>query len=271
MLRGYEFDAAEVSLASYIIAKTRGASFSGIPVFPRRLFSQNHIFVKADSGISHPSELAGKRVIIWAFQVTMSVLAKGDMQRDYGLDWRSVEWLTMNKEEIDIPDLPIRLLPAGTDPIKMLLAGEADAYINPHPSEAAMSNAYGVRRLFKDPIVECELHFQRHGYFPIMHVIAVRDTTIAKVPGLPSDLMRLWEDAKAITNDFYHDPGYGLPALLRNAYERQKEQMAKDIWPSGVKANETNLKVFIEDMLDQGLLREPIAVEQLFHPSVLAT
>ena len=66
MLRKHEFDAAEVSLASYIIAKERGAPFTAIPVFPRRLFSQNHIFVSEKSGISHPAALAGKRIAVWA-------------------------------------------------------------------------------------------------------------------------------------------------------------------------------------------------------------
>ena len=39
MLRDREFDAAETSLASYIVAKSRGLPFSAIPIFPRRLFS----------------------------------------------------------------------------------------------------------------------------------------------------------------------------------------------------------------------------------------
>ena len=73
MLRDLEFDAAEVSLCSYIIAKSRGSTLTGIPVFPRRLYSQNHIFVNRESGIEKPADLRGRRVGLWAFQVTMSV------------------------------------------------------------------------------------------------------------------------------------------------------------------------------------------------------
>lgn len=47
MLRDGEFDAAETSLASYIVARSRGLPFTAIPVFPRRLFSQGQIFVHA--------------------------------------------------------------------------------------------------------------------------------------------------------------------------------------------------------------------------------
>jgi 4,5-dihydroxyphthalate decarboxylase len=268
MLRNQEFDAAEVSLASYIIAKSRGAPFTAIPVFPRRLFSQNHIFVAENSGITSPAQLAGKRVIIWAFQVTMSVLAKGDMQRDHGLNWRSVEWLTLAPEEIDVPGVPITRLEARIDPIDALIEGRAEAYINPHPPEKAMSRSHGIRRLFEDPAAQCERHFARYGFYPIMHLIAIKNATVNAVPDIPTVLFDLWEDAKAIATDFYHDPGYGLPALLRLGYERQQETQGSDIWPSGLKANRGNLEQFMENMVDQKLIAKPLPLEQLFHESM---
>jgi len=39
MLQKGEFDLCELSLSSYLIAKSRGMPFTAIPVFPRRLFS----------------------------------------------------------------------------------------------------------------------------------------------------------------------------------------------------------------------------------------
>jgi 4,5-dihydroxyphthalate decarboxylase len=104
MLVGHEFDIAEVSLASYIISKRAGGPFCAVPVFPRRLFSQNHIFVKADAGSENPKDMIGKRVAIWAFQITMSVLAKGDLQSEYDVPWREVKWHTGRPEEITWSD-----------------------------------------------------------------------------------------------------------------------------------------------------------------------
>jgi 4,5-dihydroxyphthalate decarboxylase len=63
-LQGKEFDIAETSLSSHVIAVSRGAPFVGIPVFPRRLFSQNHIFVNVAFEIDKPEDLVGKRVLI---------------------------------------------------------------------------------------------------------------------------------------------------------------------------------------------------------------
>ena len=100
MLKGLEFDAAEVSLASYIMAKQRGLPLIGVPVFPRRLFSQNHLFVNRNSGIRKPADLKGKRIGLWAFQVTMSVLAKGDLKSFYGVPWEEIRWVTEQPEEL---------------------------------------------------------------------------------------------------------------------------------------------------------------------------
>lgn len=201
----------------------------------------------------------------------MSVLAKADMRQHYDLDWRDVEWLTLHPEEVIVENLPIRQLPAGTDPIEMLLNGKADAFIHPHPPHKALSGQDGVRRLFDDVGEECERYFARCGYLPIMHLIALQDNVVAAHPNLPTFLMRLWESSKAIADDFYHDPGYGLPALARLTYERQKGHLSPDIWPSGLAANCANIEWFIDAMIDQKLIEKPVTVESLFHPSVLAT
>ena len=68
MLVDREFDIAEVSLASYILARQAGVPLTAVPTVPRRLFSQNHIFVNADAGIERPADLVGRRIAIWAKQ-----------------------------------------------------------------------------------------------------------------------------------------------------------------------------------------------------------
>jgi 4,5-dihydroxyphthalate decarboxylase len=160
MLVDREFDIAEVSLASYILAKQKGAPLTAVPVAPRRLFSQNHVFVNADSGIETPQDLIGRTVAIWAFQVTMSVLAKGDLQEEYGVPWREVTWLTQRPEEIDwTPSgANIQRMPEGRTGADMVIAGEVDAYIDPHPPEEIFTDPR-VRRLFADAPAECRKYW----------------------------------------------------------------------------------------------------------------
>jgi 4,5-dihydroxyphthalate decarboxylase len=101
-LRDNEFDIAETSLSSHVIATSRGTPFVAIPVFPRRLFSQNHIFVNASSGIEKPQDLVGRRVLIRSFQTTMTVLALGDLTFDYGVPWQTIRWVLASDEALPL-------------------------------------------------------------------------------------------------------------------------------------------------------------------------
>lgn len=271
MLRDREFDVAEVSLSSYIMARSGGAPFTAVPIFPRRLFSQAHWFVATSSGLQHPRDLIGKPVVALGFQVTMSVLAKGDLRREYGVDWRDLKWLTLWKEEIASLGLPLTQLPPDADPVKMLLEGKAAALVHPHPPQEALSGRHGIRRLFVDTQGECERYFGRHGYLPIMHLLAIKDSVVQREPELPGLLMRMWNGAKALTEDYYHDPAFGLPVFSRLAYERQKVILGEDPWSSGVRLNRLNLTRFIEGMVDQQLIPRALTLEELFHASVLDT
>ena len=71
-------------------------------LFPRRLFSQNHILVTAALGIENPKDLEGKRVVINAFQVTMTVLALGDLKFEHGVDLTKVHWISTYDEVLQI-------------------------------------------------------------------------------------------------------------------------------------------------------------------------
>ena len=51
MLQKGEFDVAEVSLSSYLMAKSRAMPFTAMPVFPRRLFSHSQMWINVDAGI----------------------------------------------------------------------------------------------------------------------------------------------------------------------------------------------------------------------------
>jgi 4,5-dihydroxyphthalate decarboxylase len=46
-----EFDVAEFSMSTFLMARARGVPILGIPVFSRRLFSQSQIWVHTDSNM----------------------------------------------------------------------------------------------------------------------------------------------------------------------------------------------------------------------------
>ncbi len=136
MLRDREFDVAEVSFSSYIMERTRSRDFTAIPVFPRRLFSQSQIWINANGRVKTPQDLVGKRVGLNTFQTTLSVLAKGDLQADHGVPWRSIEWVVSKDETIPFEaeaGVSIVKAPDDTNIGDMLIRGEIDAIFRPHP------------------------------------------------------------------------------------------------------------------------------------------
>lgn len=271
MLRDGEFDVAEVSLASYIMAKARGAAFTAVPVFPRRLFSANHIYVKAGNGIQTPADLRGRRVAIRGWQVSLSVLAKGDLKSRHGVDWQDIDWWVQDAEQIAFADPRVRLqpMPAGTKGAQLLLDGAVDAYIDPRPPRAVLEGQGGIRPLFADQRAECLAYFAERRCFPAMHVLAIREDVVERFAVLPQYLLHAWEDAQHKTRHAYEDYAYTAMPLGRLAWQQSCADFGDQLFASGLKANRDNLQWFIDYLVDQALLPAPLTVDSLFHASVL--
>jgi 4,5-dihydroxyphthalate decarboxylase len=274
MLQKAEFDICELSLSSYLIAKSRGMPFTAIPVFPRRLFSLSQMWVNADAGVKSPQDLIGKKVGLSTFQTTLSVLAKGDLQAEYGVPWRKLDWY-MSKDEA-MPIKPIdgvrmQILKPGQKIGAMLEQGEIDALMMPHPPKEALRGSRNIRRLFADPKAEETTYFRKNGYYPIMHVVAFKDHVLAQNPWLARSIMEAFDEAKAACVEYYNDPNWSRFIWGRHLFEEERIAFGEDPWPHGVKKNRANLERFIGYSLDQGLTEKKLEVEELFATSTLDT
>ena len=274
MLQKSEFDICELSLSSYLIAKSRGMPFTAIPVFPRRLFSLSQMWVNTDAGINSPEDLIGKKVGLSTFQTTLSVLAKGDLQVEYAVPWRKLDWY-MSKDEA-VPIKPIdgvrmQILKPGQKIGAMLEKGEIDALFVPHPPKEALRGGGNIRRLFADPKAEETKYFRKNGYYPIMHVVAFKDQVLAQNPRLARSVMEAFDRAKQACVEYYDDPNWSRFVWGRHLFEEERIAFGEDPWPHGVKKNRANLERFIGYSLDQGLMEKKLEVEELFAPSTLDT
>ncbi len=91
MLRHREFDAAELSLSSYCISRSKPEQpFVAIPVFPSRFFRHSCIYVNAASGIREPRDLIGRRVGNPEYQMTAPVWIRGILAERHGVPVDSV-------------------------------------------------------------------------------------------------------------------------------------------------------------------------------------
>ena len=274
MLRDGEFDAAETSLASYIVARSRGLPFTAIPVFPRRLFSQGQIFVHVRSGIEKPADLEGRIVGLQSFQTTLAVLAKGDLATEYGVSLRDIKWHVHNADTVEIdhhPDFDIAPVPDGKKLPEMLCSGEIDALFYSRLPEVAPDQTVSFRRLFDDPKA-VEADFVRdNGYWPIMHIMALKNEAVDTNPSLATDLMTLFANAEQVAGTYLADPNWTRLPWAKYATEEEDATFGRSLWTSGVAANTANLERFIGYTVDQGLIDAPLAVTDLFHPSVRDT
>lgn len=268
MLQKGEFDVAEVSLSSYLMAKTRGMPFTAIPVFPRRLFSHSQMWMNADAGINEPKDLIGKKVALNSFQNTLATLAKGDLQSEFDVPWRKVHWLLSKKEAIEFePEKGAKIdqLPETANVGDMLERGEIAAMMTPHPPKPVLRGSKKIKRLFADPKAEDLRYYKKNGFFPIMHVVAFRDDVLKKYPEAAQSLFKAFGEAKKLSREFYDDPNWSVLAWGRQAYE-EEERLLGDAWPLGLEKNRPNLERFVGYSLDQGLMTKKMAPEELFLP-----
>ena len=272
MLQDGEFDAAEVSFSSFVMAKARGLPFTAIPAFPRRLFSQTQMYVPAVSDITEPQALAGKRVGLQSFQTTLAVLAKGDLAHEYGVDLKSIRWVTRANETIAFDPgegWQVEYVAADADLGELLAEGDIDAlFFSRVPSSLEDGRA---RRLFPDPRAACADFHGRNGFYPIMHVIAVKDEVIAANPEVPAQLLDLYGQAKRLVSTYMDDPGWSQLPWARLAREEQNALIQGDLWPVGFAANRANIERFIGYSFAQDLIDNVLDPEDLFDPSVIAS
>lgn len=273
MIHDKAYDVAEFSMSSYLMAIDRGLPLTGVPVFPRRLFSQSCMFVRADSDIEKPADLIGKRVGLSSFQTTLSLLAKGDLKFEYGVDWEQIKWLLTNPEKVKFdpkPGVQIDQAPKGTDLGLLLDKGEIDAIFMPHPPASILTGQVKTRRLFKDSMAEEKRYFDKYGYWPIMHIMAIHTDLAAREPHLPQAIMDMYAQAAHIADDYFLDPNWSQMAWGRHYYEAEARALPNR-WPNGFKANKKNLERFILYSHDQGLISEQYAPERLFVETTLAS
>ena len=264
MLRG-DYDVAEMSLATFLRAKDRGAKLIGLPVFPGRRFVQPGIAVRTGSGIASPRDLAGRRVGLPQYWLTSSVWHRGVLAHEYGVTADKVDWVTVVPErgEAEFPRGVRVATKAGAKIPDLLASGEIDAALVPRPVTAKV---YGPAAgpIFADAASAQRDYLKKTGIFPIMHFIVMREALAAEEPGIAGALAAAFEAAKRRA---LADPAQRAafePPVHGMANDAAIELFGGDPWPYGLARNRAVLETFIAYAREQGLLQAPLALDRLF-------
>ncbi|MCX7623673.1 MAG: hypothetical protein N2Z82_07995 [Thermomicrobium sp.] len=281
MARHQEYDVAEFSLSSYLIARDRGEPrLTAIPVFPSRMFRHSAIYVNTRAGIREPRDLVGRRVGIPEYQLTALLWVRGILADDYGVRPEDIEWFVGGEERAGRreklpfalpPRIRLRAIPEGTTLNDLLVRGELDALIAPRAPSAFLQGHPNVARLFPDyPEVEAE-YFRRTRIFPIMHVIVIRDELLERAPWVARNLYEAFERARQLAFAELRQTA-ALAAMLPwlpAEVDRTRALLGDDYWSYGVEANRHVLETAIRYAYEQGLIARRFTVEELFAPSTL--
>jgi 4,5-dihydroxyphthalate decarboxylase len=266
-LQNFEFDAAELSLSSYLIAIDRGLPVHAVPIFPRRLFSQSQMYKNVHCGIDSPMDLANKKIALSGYQNTLGVRAKGDLSHFYGVPRTTVTWITPGKEVLELK-LPADVKLETRDSMDQIEAefveGKIHAmFVSRLPKVFRQGNP-NVARLFSDPQAEEERYLEAEGYFPIMHVLAFQTQVAQRQPDLPRALYDIFEQARRQALQRWVDPNWSVMMWGRRELERQETLCNFDPWRNGLEVNRKNIERFARYSYEQGLTKRQLRPEELF-------
>jgi 4,5-dihydroxyphthalate decarboxylase len=280
MLDDQEFDASELSLASYTALIGRGeCPFVAIPVALSKIFRHSCIYVRKGAGIEKPEDLKGKRVGTSQYSSTALVFIRGMLQHDYGVENADLHWfmgpLNSFAEKRLIPlDLPdnIRLdfLDPGQTLEAMFAAGELDALFSIYIPKLFLDGSPRIARLFPDFRKVEQDYYRRTGIFPIMHIVVVRQDVHALHPWVAKSLYKAFCEAKDLAFESLYDTDalkVSLPFLLDHV-EEARRIFGRDFWAYGLEANRPTLEAIGRYVFEQGLSPRIVEPEELFAPGL---
>jgi len=281
MLRHREFDAAELSLSSYAVTRSKpDQPFIAIPVFPSRFFRHSCIYVNADAGIREPKDLIGKRIGTPEYQMTAPVWIRGILSDHYGVPVDSVSYYTggveetgrLEKVKLDLPP-NIRVQPIGSTQTlsQMLLDGEIDALHTARMPSSFMTGGGRVKRLFENYVEVEKQYYRDTGIFPIMHTVAIRRDVYEANRWVAQSLNKAFVEAQRRTYEDLRETA-ALKSMLPWAgaqYEESCKAMGDDFWPYGLERNRKCLETFLRYHHEQGLSKRLLTPDELFAPEAL--
>jgi 4,5-dihydroxyphthalate decarboxylase len=284
MARFREFDAAELSLSTYLISVASAGSedrpFVAIPAFPSRSFRHSGIYVNTASGIEVPRDLVGRIVGVAEYQLTANVWIRGILQDRCGVPVNSVRYRTGGLHEpgrrekvgIELPaGIDIAPVPPGDNLSDMLAEGRIDALYTPRTPRCYTERHPGVRRLFPDFKAAEADYWHATGIFPIMHTVVIRADVYQRDRWIARSLFDAFERARSSAATGMDETAalrYMLPWLAADLEETRKI-LGTDYWTYGVKGNEAALETMVRYEYEQGLIGRRLDLAELFAAETL--
>ncbi len=282
-LRAAEFDIAEMSMASLLMALDSGdARFIGIPVFTTKRFFHTNILVRRDAGIESPADLKGKRVGVPEYQQTAAVWIRGFLQSEFSVTPHDLEfWMERTPDQSNVntafaapPGVTVHHVPPEKSLGSMMVSGELQAcliYYGGHPGERSTENLVGhpdIKRLFSDRAAEGARYYQKSGIYPVNHGMIIRRDIVHENSRIAASVLKAFSRASAIADRerMEHVANHFDAGLLPG---RARGGLETPLFEHGIKANRKTIEAIATYACDQGLTSRVFAVDEIFAEGTL--
>ena len=290
-LKFKEFEVAEMSMSSFLIAKSQGSDMVALPVFPSRRLFQAELSYHVDSGITKPGDLAGKKLGVAEYQQTAALWIRGILEHDFGVSQYNIHWHMERSEEMSHggatgfkppAGISFNRIAANKSLVSTLLGNELDVAHVASPfvlqantldrsSRIVGKNDWSkIRPLFPDRMIEAERFFKKHGFLPVNHTYIIRGDIYRKYPWIAFNLYSGFVKAKALARQKLAE---SMPSALFFGPEylaMTRRLIGDDPFPYGIKANQAMLDTITSYSHEQGLTPRQVKPEELFAEQTLS-
>jgi 4,5-dihydroxyphthalate decarboxylase len=264
MLESRCFEICEFSLANYLTLRAAGETWlTAVPVFPMRAFRHGLVTTRKESPLESLDALAGKRVGVEDYSMTAAVWFRGLLHEEYGVDLKSITWVTRAKQRFPFPTgarvektegaLEDLLCDGGID--AMLAVGAKDARLPPQQRR--------LRPVLRDVVAAERTYYERTGIYPINHTAVIRHDVLEGNPETAAAVYSAYQHAKE--RAYARQLGTTLVPWGALRWTRTFEVFGGDPLPYGL--DETNRLVMgrlARYLREQGFIAEEPDLDSVF-------
>ena len=198
MVEAGQLEVCEFSLANYITLRATGQHWlTAIPIFPYRAFRHSLAVTRRDSALESLAELTGKRIGLDDYSMTAAVWFRGLLREEYGVDHRSITWVTRPKQRFPLPaGAAVEI--SDTDLEDLLCEGEIDAMLAFTLRDAHRPVSQRLLRpVLRNAQAEEQSYYERTSVYPIHHCVVIRNDALERNPALADTVYGAYTAAKA--------------------------------------------------------------------------
>ncbi len=306
--QGMRTDVSEMSISETLLARDRKDMFgkgrwdwTPIPTFLSRGLFWADLYVHNASGIKGLGDLRGKRIGIPDYCMTAALWFRITLKDLYGIEARDNAWynnrtkalsqggaLGLDSETYGIAQgVKLSFLPVDQTMDLLLDRGELDAAFPPDTTHGvtlgntSIIDRYGGTQMTNNPRIHKLLSdsgeavifefFRKTGCHQPNHHVIIKNEILAEYPWVA---MELWDAFKRSKEVAYEQAGKTRSTYLifePEYWGKQTAVFGEDPYPLGLRAMRKTVERAIRGSLEQGLIRKPLTVEELYFGTTLDT